>query len=80
MNTSHLFAPTTGTAADILLHEHTTEAVYRLDGYIQRIEADPISGSPTEWVYVAADGQETGLRSHESAESLRALIHRSAAV
>lgn len=78
MTTSHLFAPTASTTI-LAGTEQTTEAVYRLDGYIRRIDADPAGGQPTEWVYIAADGQETGLRSRESAESLRADIRRNAA-
>lgn len=77
MNTSYLFAPTPTTAI-FTESETATEAVYRLDGYIQRIETDPASGKPTMWVYRAADGQETGLVSYESAESLRAEIRRNA--
>jgi hypothetical protein len=78
MTTSHLFAPTTRTTT-LPDTEGATEAVYRLDGYIRRIDADLANGKPTEWVYIAADGQETGLRSSESAESLRADIRRNAA-
>jgi len=37
-----------------------------------------VRGTPCEWVYVAADGQETGLRSQVSADSLRAEILRNA--
>jgi hypothetical protein len=78
MTTSHLFAPTASTAT-LPDTESATEAVYRLDGYIHRIDADPAGSQPTEWVYIAADGQVTGLRSRESAESLRADIRRNAA-
>jgi hypothetical protein len=77
MNTSHLFAPTASTTI-LAGTEQSTEAVYRLDGYIRRIDADLANGKPTEWVYIAADGQETGLHSYESAESLRAHIRQNA--
>ena len=77
MHTSHLFLPKRPSQPTINI-EQATEVVYRLDGYIIKAEADSVRGTPCEWVYVAADGQETGLRSQVSADSLRAEILRNA--
>jgi len=75
MHTSHLFVPKNPSPATIDI-EQATEVVYRLDGYIMYTEADQTRDTPSEWVYVAADGQETGQRSRVSADSLRAQILR----
>ena len=77
MHTSHLFVPKRPSPPAIDI-EQASELVYRLDGYIMHAEADSARGTPSEWVYVAADGQETGLRSQVSADSLRAEILRNA--
>ena len=77
MHTSHLFVPKKPCPATIDIKQ-ATEVVYRLDGYIMNTEADAALGTPSEWFYVAADGQETGQRSQVSADSLRAEILRNA--
>ena len=48
------------------------EAAYRLDGFIHKTyrNAGEVSAGETVWVYIAADGQSTGLESSVSAEDL----------
>ena len=75
MNTPYLFAPL-DPPAESQPPSECLEAVYRIDGYIYKTyrhtkDSDPFG---PVWVYIANDGQETGLESTESPDTLRRLI------
>lgn len=76
MSAPYLFAPIEQADGLGFCPNQATEAVYRLDGFIHKTYRNAQGVSPGEvvWVYIAADGQSTGLESSVSAEALREQI------
>lgn len=76
MSAPYLFAPIEQADGLGFCPNQAIEAAYRLDGFIHKTyrNAGEVSPGKTVWVYIAADGQSTGLESSVSAEALREQI------
>ena len=76
MNAPYLFKSIPHSEGQGFCPNQAIEAAYRLDGFIHRTyrNAGEVSPGETVWVYIAADGQSTGLESSVSAEALRERI------